>query len=121
MTPMVTVTYDSSANKFYSGTTKGEIYTWDGNQCVKAQKLHEGSIMALTWTDGKLLSSGSKDFLIKISQNGKVIKEIQIDGYAKSLDLFNGNILAGTKYGEVLSINEQSGAITQIMKGHWTG
>ena len=58
MTPMVTVTYDSSANKFYSGTTKGEIYTWDGNQCVKAQKLHEGSIMALTWTDGKLLSSG---------------------------------------------------------------
>jgi hypothetical protein len=36
MTPMVTVTYDSNAKKFYSGTTKGEIYTWDGNQCVKA-------------------------------------------------------------------------------------
>jgi hypothetical protein len=77
--------------------------------------------MALTFADGKLLSSGSKDFLIKISQNGQVIKEFLIDGYAKSLDLLNGNLLAGTKHGEVLSINEQSGAMTQIMKGHWTG
>ena len=118
---MVTVTYDSSEKKFYSGTTTGQIYTWEGNQCVKAQQLHQGSVMALTYTDGKLISSGSKDFLIKISQNGQVIKEFQIDGYAKSLDLFNGNLLVGTKYGEVLSINEQSGATTQIMKGHWTG
>lgn len=77
--------------------------------------------MALTYADGKLLSSGSKDLLIKISQNGQVLKEFQIDGYAKSLDLLNGSLLVGTKYGEVLSINEQSGAIKQIMKGHWTG
>ena len=37
------------------------------------------------------------------------------------MDLLNGNLLVGTKYGEVLSINEQSGAIKHIMKGHWTG
>ncbi len=30
--------------------------------------------MALTYTAGKLLSSGSKDLLIKVSQNGQVIK-----------------------------------------------
>jgi hypothetical protein len=77
--------------------------------------------MALTYADGKLLSSGSKDLLIKISQNGQVLKEFQIDGYAKSLDLLNGSLLVGTKYGQVLSINEQSGAIKHIMKGHWTG
>ena len=102
---MVTVTYDSDAKKFYSGTTKGQIYTWEGNSCVSVQKLHEGSVMALTYTNGKLISSGSKDFLIKISQNGEIVKEFQIDGYAKSLDLLNGNLLIGTKYGEILSIN----------------
>ena len=105
MNPMVTVTYDSDAKKFYSGTTKGQIYTWEGNSCVSVQKLHEGSVMALTYTNGKLISSGSKDFLIKISQNGEIVKEFQIDGYAKSLDLLNGNLLIGTKYGEILSIN----------------
>lgn len=34
--------------------------------------------MALTFAAGKLLTSGSKDNLIKISQNGQIIKEISI-------------------------------------------
>jgi hypothetical protein len=37
------------------------------------------------------------------------------------LDLLNGNLLVATKFGEVLTINEQTGAKKQVMKGHWTG
>ncbi len=77
--------------------------------------------MGLAYTGGKLLSSGSKDGLIKISQNGEIIKEIKIEGYAKSLDLLNGQILAATKYGQILTIDEASGAVTTVMDGHWTG
>lgn len=61
--------------------------------------------MGLHFVGGKLLSSGSKDNVIKISQGGNVVKTIPIPSYAKSLDLLNGNILAGTKQGQILSIN----------------
>lgn len=55
--------------------------------------------MGLAYASGKLLSSGSKDSLVKISKNGEVLKEFKIEGYAKSLDLFNGNLLIATKFG----------------------
>jgi hypothetical protein len=34
--------------------------------------------MGLAYADGKLLSSGSKDNLIKISKGGQLLKEIKI-------------------------------------------
>lgn len=77
--------------------------------------------MSLYYISGKLFSSGSKDSLIKISQNGSVSKEFSIEGYAKSLDFLNGNLLVSTNDGEILTINEQSGSIKKVMKGHWTG
>jgi len=40
MAAMITVTYDSDAKLFYSGTANGYIYHWSGNSCIKAQKLH---------------------------------------------------------------------------------
>jgi hypothetical protein len=36
--------------------------------------MHEGSVMGLAFSGGKLLSSGSKDNVIKISKGGAVIK-----------------------------------------------
>jgi hypothetical protein len=96
---MVTITYDYVNKCFYSGTAQGYLYQWEGNTCNKAIRMHDGAVMGLAFADGKLLSSGSKDNLIKISQNGQVLKEIKIQGYAKSLDLLNGNLLASTKYG----------------------
>ena len=40
MTTMIAVTYDDEAKVFYSGTAKGSVYTWQGNSCLKAYKLH---------------------------------------------------------------------------------
>lgn len=66
---MITVTFNSEDNCFYSGTIKGQIYEWRGNSCVRNSKFHEGSVRGLQWANGKLLSSGSKDNLLKISKN----------------------------------------------------
>ncbi len=74
MTAMITVTYDTDAKLFYSGTATGHVYTWQGATCIKAYKLHEGSVMGLAYASGKLLSSGSKDSLVKISKDGQVIQ-----------------------------------------------
>jgi hypothetical protein len=74
MAAMITVTYDNDAQLFYSGTSNGQIYHWAGNTCIKSQKLHDGAVMGLAYASGKLLSSGSKDSLIKISKDGQVLK-----------------------------------------------
>ena len=93
MATMITVTYDFDAKIFYSGTSNGKVYHWAGTSCIKSQKLHLGAVMGLVY------ASGSKDNLIKISKDGLVLKEFKIEGYAKSLDLYNGTLLAGTKFG----------------------
>jgi len=49
MTAMITVTYDYDAKNFYSGTANGSIYHWQGDSCIKAQKLHVGSVMGLAY------------------------------------------------------------------------
>lgn len=74
MTPMITITYDSDTKSFYSGTANGMIYQWQGNSCTKAAKVHEGAVMGLVYVSGKLLSSGSKDGIIKISKDGQILK-----------------------------------------------
>lgn len=74
MAAMITVTYDDDSKVFYSGTANGNIYVWQGASCIKAFKLHEGSIMGLAYASGKLLSSGSKDSLVKISKDGQVLQ-----------------------------------------------
>ena len=61
MTSMITVTYSPEQNCFFSGTSKGAIYRWEGNTCVKNFNVHKGAVMGLAWASGKLLSSGSKD------------------------------------------------------------
>ena len=40
MAAMITITYDYDAKVFYSGTSTGQIYTWQGNNCTKSQKIH---------------------------------------------------------------------------------
>ena len=66
---MITITYDGERKCFYSGTTKGTIYEWQGNSCVRCAKLNEGSVRGLQWANGVLLSSGSRDNKLVISKN----------------------------------------------------
>ena len=78
--------------------------------------------MGLAWASGKLLSSGSRDHIIKVSDaSGQVLAQYDIPSYAKSLDLLNGKLLAATKCGRVMVIDEQSKASKEIMHGHSQG
>lgn len=40
MAAMITVTYDTDAKFFYSGTATGHVYAWQGASCIKVYKLH---------------------------------------------------------------------------------
>jgi WD40 repeat protein len=68
MVPQICITYNSETKTFYSGTSQGDIYEWAGNSCIKAAKVHEGSVRGLQWAGGYLLSSGSKDNILKVSK-----------------------------------------------------
>ena len=69
MESMITITYNAEKDCFYSGTAKGAIYEWQGNACVNHVKLHDGSVRGLQWSNGFLLSSGSRDKQLIISKN----------------------------------------------------
>lgn len=68
MAPQIVVTFNADTKTFYSGTSTGDIYEWAGNTCIKSANVHQGSVRALQWTGGFLLSSGSKDNLLKVSK-----------------------------------------------------
>ena len=68
--------------------------------------MHKGAVMGLAWAGGKLLSSGSKDNKLNVSNaDGEVLASYDIPSYAKSLDLLNGKILVGTKCGRIITID----------------
>jgi len=68
--------------------------------------VHKGSVMGLAWAGGKLLSSGSKDNKLHVSDgDGNISASYDIPSYAKSLDLLNGKILVATKCGRIITID----------------
>jgi outer membrane protein assembly factor BamB len=117
---MSTVTFSVDDNCFLSGTVDGFIYNWEGVNCTKTRKMHEGGIMAMAWVDGVIYSSGSKDNLLKLSTyDGQVTKTYQLPSYAKSIDAINNKIVVGTKCGRIITIDGEN--TKEIMHGHWTG
>ena len=106
---MITITFDAERNCFYSGTTKGSIYEWQGNSCVNSVKMHDGSVRGLQWSNGFLLSSGSRDKKLIISKNFEAVKTFDIPSYAQSLDFFHGKYLVATSCGKVLTIDDSTG------------
>jgi outer membrane protein assembly factor BamB len=117
---MSTVTFSVDDNCFLSGTVDGFIYNWEGVNCTKTRKMHEGGIMAMAWVDGVIYSSGSKDNLLKLSTyDGQVTKTYQLPSYAKSIDAINKKIVVGTKCGRIITIDGEN--TKEIMHGHWTG
>lgn len=121
MNPQICITFNSDANTFYSGSSTGDIYEWSGNTCIKSAKVHNGSIRGLQWSNGYLLSSGSKDNQLKISKGYEIVKTFDLPSFAVSLDFFHHKFLVGTSCGKILTIDEQTGEQKQIMQGHSTG
>ena len=78
MTPQIVVTYNSETKTFFFFFSQGDIYEWSGNTCVKSAKVHQGSVRGLQWANGYLLSSGSKENILKVSKGYEVIKTFDI-------------------------------------------
>lgn len=121
MEPMITITHNPDRDCFYSGTAKGSVYQWQGNSCTGTHKLHQGSVRGLQWSNGFLLSSGSKDNKLIVSKDFEIIKQFDIPSHAVSLDFFHGSYLVATTCGKIVTIDDQTGATAQIMQGHNTG
>lgn len=109
MDTMITVAYSDEKNCFYSGSAKGLIYEWNGNTCSKSAKVHDGSVRGLQWVNGVLLSSGSRDKTLKISNGLEVLKEFELPKHALSLDFHHGHYLAATACGKIITFNESTG------------
>ena len=118
---MITITYNAEANCFYTGTSKGTIYEWQGNSCVRNVKLHDGSVRGLQWANGVLLSSGSRDNKLIVSKNLEVQHTIDIPSYAKSLDFHHGKYLVATSCGKIIEVGEGGASQNTIMQGHSAG
>ena len=83
--------------------------------------MHQGSVRGLQWANGKLLSSGSKDNVLKVSVDFQVLQTISIPSHAQSLDYHHGSFLVATSCGKILTINESTEEKKEIMQGHSTG
>jgi outer membrane protein assembly factor BamB len=40
MAPQIVITYNSETKSFFSGTSQGDLYEWQGNTCIKSAKVH---------------------------------------------------------------------------------
>ena len=118
---MITITYNVEGNCFYTGISKGTIYEWQGNICVRNVKLHDGSVRGLQWSNGVLLSSGSRDNKLIVSKNLEVQHTIDIPSYAKSLDFHHGKYLMATSCGKIIEIGEGGASQNTVMQGHSAG
>ena len=121
MESMITITYNNDSDCFYSGTAKGSIYQWNGNTCSGAKKMHQGSVRGLQYSNGFLLSSGSRDKKLIVSKDLEALKEFDIPSHAVSLDFFHGKYLVATHCGKIMTIADSTGESKQIMQGHSTG
>lgn len=102
---MSSITFSTDDNCFISGSVDGNLYFWDGIQCTKVRKTHEGSVMAVNWVDGVIYSSGYQDRTLKLTDYaGTLIKSYVLPSYCKSIDAINKKIVVGTKCGRMITI-----------------
>ena len=118
---MITAAFNIEQNCFYSGSSKGYIFQWNGNSCTKSAEMHQGSVRGLNWSNGFLLSSGSRDKTLKVSKDFEVLHEIQLPSHACSLDFHHGQYLAATSCGKILTIQGETKQVKEIMQGHSQG
>lgn len=109
------------SGKYISGAINGSIYIWQGNQCQKTVNIHQGAIHCVNFMDGKLLTSGYGDQLLKVIDANEMTEEqaIKLPSYARSIDMKNGVILVGTRDGQICTI--QNKQVNVVINGHQTG
>jgi len=88
-------------------------------------KAHTAEITALVHENGKLISGGKDCKLVVYSAKGGVYtleKTIDFEtSYPRSLDYFNGKILAGLRSGSIFEVNEDTEERRLLLASHHEG
>lgn len=104
MDDQTSVAFFEDGNKCVSGSPKGYLTIWMGNKATKSFNIHNGAIHAVTCKEGKILTSGYSDKTLKV-WNGDDFSNpectFELTSYARSLDICNGKIICGTRFGEI--------------------
>ena len=113
-----------------TGMFKGELFVWKGNRPYSSVKAHNGPVNALcARKSGKgVISGGNDGFIIVWEANLKKLSQINLVDPAlrvlnpkiRSVAEFNGNILVGTRSGEIIEYLGGSKP-SFIMRGHFNG
>ncbi|EGR34536.1 hypothetical protein IMG5_007950 [Ichthyophthirius multifiliis] len=113
--------HKDNAGISFSGSSKGSVYIWNGNQAAKEIQLHNGAIHAISVKDGLMFSSGAIDKQLKVLDVNtyEIQASHQLSNCARAIDYHNGVILVGTRNGCIQQIN--NGEINTLMNGHSTG
>lgn len=117
------VTADNQG-RAYTGTVKGNIYVWEGNN-GKTSIDHHGKTVLTTimWADGMLYSGGrSKSIIITDTESLEMLREIQLPSTPRAVDVFNGELMAvGLRNGSIIEVNLADESTSTIMQSHHTG
>lgn len=106
----------------YTGGANSHIYIWEGRNLKSNYDVHgKGFVCAIRYCEGKIVS-GAKDGKVVIScpKEQKAEREIDVNCLVRSVDMHNGNIIAGLRNGTIVEINS-SDKITEVMKSHSDG
>eukprot|EP01119_Soliformovum_irregulare_P013844 TRINITY_DN3722_c0_g1_i1.p1 TRINITY_DN3722_c0_g1~~TRINITY_DN3722_c0_g1_i1.p1 ORF type:complete len:1927 (-),score=428.61 TRINITY_DN3722_c0_g1_i1:16-5796(-) len=112
----------------YTGTISGEIYAWNGNQCVKVIKAHSGPVYSINRLDNGDYISGGKDTSVTLwsSDFGSAKKKLEIEcrtggvPVARSVSGRGGKVVIGTQSSEIYE--SRNGDKPQlVMEGHADG
>ena len=119
MAPQLAISFFDQGDKFVTGSSEGLLYLWDNCQAQKTFPIHTGSVQVLTIINGKIYSSGNDKKLNVWDMNVKQLNSYELPHYAKAIDVQGETILAGTRNGCIVEI--ENNKINVAMNGHSDG
>lgn len=113
-----------------TGMFKGELFVWKGNRPYNSVKAHNGPVNAIcSRKSAKGLITGGNDGVVIIWEaNLKILSKINLvdpglrilNPKIRALNELNGNILVGTRSGEIIEFLGGTKA-NFLMRGHYSG
>jgi WD40 repeat protein len=120
---MCNMTSISYLNDFcLTGGTNGQVYKWSENQCIRTYQIHSSgsTIHSLNVISSKVLT-GAKDNTIKVLNSSMIIiRTIQMQSFARALDMFNDIILCGNRDGSIIEVMPDDQKVV-LMQSHCDG
>lgn len=111
----------TSDGRLFTGSLKGNLYVWTGNTCTKTIPCHNGSLSAMSYRGGRLVTGGKDGYVHIFDKDLRIKKKINVGSMPRAIDQDSeGDIVVGLKNGTILEIKDES-KLKLHMKGHSEG